>query len=176
MILLYTILLKLLGVFMQIFIPLVFIAALVGIDQLLKFWVLQSLAPIGVYPVIKGVFQFRYLENQGMAFGMMQEQWWLLIGGTAIVLATGLTVIFLRKVHSKWLLATLTLAVAGGIGNLIDRIFRGFVVDYLDICAINFAVFNFADVCVSAAMVMFLIWLLFFHSEDEKKQGTGKKK
>ena len=60
-----------LGVFMQILIPLVSIAALVGIDQLFKYWVLESLAPIGVYPVIEGIFQFRYLENQGMAFGMM---------------------------------------------------------------------------------------------------------
>ncbi len=165
-----------LGVFMQILIPLVSIAALVGIDQLFKYWVLESLAPIGVYPVIEGIFQFRYLENQGMAFGMMQEQWWLLIGGTAIVLAAGIAVIVLRKIHSKWLLAAVTLAVAGGLGNLIDRIFRGFVVDYLDICAINFAVFNFADVCVSAAMVMFIIWLLFFHTGDENKHRAGKAK
>ena len=152
---------------MQILIPLISIAAIVGIDQVLKYWVLQSLAPIGVYPLLKGIFQFRYLENRGMAFGMMQEQWWLLIGGTAIVLIVGLAVILMKKVHSKWLLAALSLAIGGGLGNLIDRVFRGFVVDYLDFCAINFAVFNFADVCVTAAMVMFIIWLLFFHTEHK---------
>ena len=156
---------------MQILIPLLSIIAIVGIDQLLKYWVIESLAPIGVFPLLKGIFQLRYLENRGMAFGMMQEQWWLLIGGTALILIVGLVLIFLQKIHSKWLLAAITLAIGGGLGNLIDRIFRGYVVDYLDFCAIHFPVFNFADICVSASMVMLIIWLLFFHTEPEKKQG-----
>ncbi len=153
---------------MQILIPMVSIAMIVGMDQLFKYWVLQVLEPIQVYPLIEGVFQFRYLENRGMAFGLMEEQWWLLIGGTAVILIAGLVVIFMKKIHSKWLLAALSLAIGGGIGNLIDRIFRGYVVDYLDFCAINFAVFNFADMCVSAAMIMFIIWLLFFHTEPKQ--------
>lgn len=174
MILLYPEKSDFMGVFMQILIPLISILVLTGIDQLLKYWAIQSLAPIGTYPIIQGIFQLRYLENQGMAFGMMEEQWWLLIGGTAVILIAGLVIIFLRKIHSKWLLTALTLAIGGGIGNLIDRIFRGYVVDYFDFCAINFAVFNFADVCISTAMVMFIIWLLFFHSDHETQVGKTK--
>ena len=64
------------------------------------------------------------------------------------------------------------LFLGGGIGNLIDRIFRHFVVDYLDFCLIHFAVFNFADCCVVIATALVMIYILFF---KKKKKNHSKK-
>lgn len=144
-------------------------AALVVVDQLLKVWALHSLQPIGTYPIIEDIFHFTYVENRGAAFGMMAGQQWLLIWVTAAVL---LLIVFLMiggKVREKFPLFTLAVILGGGVGNLIDRVYRGYVVDYIHLKVINFAVFNFADICVTCGTAVLVLWILF-GMKDEKSR------
>ncbi|MDD6033824.1 MAG: signal peptidase II [Oscillospiraceae bacterium] len=147
-------------------------AVLVGVDQLLKLWALRSLRPIGTYPIIQNILHLTYVENRGAAFGMMEGQKWLLIWVTALVLLLLIFVILGGKVRGNFPMFTLAVILGGGVGNLIDRIYRGFVVDYIHLKVINFAVFNFADICVTLGTAALICWLLFGRSREE---ADGKK-
>ena len=95
-----------------------------------------------------------------------------MIGVTSVLILVCLAALIRYWKESKWLTVCLILMISGGIGNLIDRIFRhGHVVDYLDFQLFDFAIFNFADCCVVVGIVMFLIDMLFL----EKKRSTAKK-
>ena len=109
---------------------------------------------------------------QGAVFGSFSGQRYLLIGVTSVLILVCLAALIRYWKESKWLTVCLILMISGGIGNLIDRIFRhGHVVDYLDFQLFDFAIFNFADCCVVVGIVMFLIDMLFL----EKKRSTAKK-
>lgn len=142
---------------------------LVVIDQLLKIWALHSLRPIGTYPIIEEILHLTYVENRGAAFGMMSGQQWLLIWVTAAVLLLIVLMMITGKVKDLFPLFTLSVILGGGVGNLIDRVYRGFVVDYIHLKVINFAVFNFADICVTCGTVVLMVWILFF-MKDEKAE------
>lgn len=144
-------------------------AALVVVDQLLKVWALHSLQPIGTYPIIEDIFHFTYVENRGAAFGMMAGQQWLLIWVTAAVLLLIVFLMISGKVREKFPLFTLAVILGGGVGNLIDRVYRGYVVDYIHLKVINFAVFNFADICVTCGTAILVLWILF-GMKDEKSR------
>ncbi len=150
---------------------LLYALGLVVIDQIIKVLTIKFLAPISTFPIIKDVLHLTYVENRGAAFGIFQNQKWFLIGITGIFLAVLLILLIKKKFSSsKMLVFTIASIIAGGVGNLIDRIFRGFVVDYIDFRIINFAVFNFADCCVVVA-TFFLFFFLLFMSESKTKIG-----
>lgn len=144
-------------------------AGLVVIDQLLKLWVLRDLQPIGTYPIIQDIFHFTYVENRGAAFGMMAGQKWLLVWVTALCLLLIVLLMITGKVKGLFPLFTLAVILGGGVGNLIDRVYRGFVVDYIHLKVINFAVFNFADICVTCGTLVLVVWIMFF-MKDEKTE------
>lgn len=144
-------------------------AGLVVIDQLLKLWVLRDLQPIGTYPIIQDIFHFTYVENRGAAFGMMAGQKWLLVWVTALCLLLIVLMMITGKVKGLFPLFTLAVILGGGVGNLIDRVYRGFVVDYIHLKVINFAVFNFADICVTCGTLVLVVWIMFF-MKDEKTE------
>ena len=146
-------------------------AFLVAVDQLLKVWALQTLAGGPSILVIPGLLQFTYVENRGAAFGIFQGKTQLLSIVTGIVLAGIIVALVMGKFKHKLVLWSMGLIIAGGVGNLIDRVFRTFVVDYLDISPLfNFPVFNFADCCVVIGTGLLLVYLLFF----EEKKTLGK--
>lgn len=134
----------------------IIIFLLVIVDQLLKIIMQSWLMYESSHVVIDGLFQFSYVENRGMAFGMMQNMRWLFIVLTVIVTVYLIYLLLFKKVSSKWAIAGIVLIIAGGIGNMIDRVFRGYVIDYIEPTFINFAVFNFADmlVCVGAGIII----------------------
>ncbi len=144
--------------------PLIVIAAvalLVGIDQLIKLWASQTLAAVGNISVIEGVFEFSYVENRGAAFGILQDQRWIFIVLTIAVVIAAIWLLFSGRAKS-WLVRTpIILALAGGVGNLIDRIWHGYVVDMFYFKLIDFAVFNFADVCVVVGCIWLILSILF---------------
>ena len=153
-------------------ISLVSAAALVGIDQLIKYWASTQLVNVPTIPIIKDVFHLTYAENTGAAFSSFAGQKWLLVGVTSIMLVIILVFMIKRVITSPLAIVAETLILGGGIGNLIDRVFLGYVVDYLDFRLINFAIFNFADSCVVVGTILFMIYLLFFDKtlfRDEKK-------
>ena len=152
------------------FIALFFSAVLVFADQLIKLWALAVLAPVERIEVIPNLFYLTYIENRGAAFGILQGRTGFLSVVVALVLIAAITSLLSGKITSKFLTWSFSLVIAGGFGNLIDRIVRGFVVDYLDFSALfGFPVFNFADCCVVAGTFMILIYMLIL---DRSKQAA----
>ena len=146
--------------------------AFVVLDQFFKILAMDKLEPIGSLPIIPDIFHFTYIENRGAAFGMMEGKKWVLIGLTAAVLLVAVLLVLAGKLESNnHLLFSVCTIIGGGVGNLIDRIYRGFVVDYIHLKVINFAVFNFADICVTLGTV----WLLLYLILDMKKEASGEK-
>ena len=152
-----------------LFLSLAAAALLVGVDQLLKWWAAQSLQA-GPLALIPGVFSFTYHENYGAAFGILQERRIFLVLFTLLVLGALCWVLVKGKVTDKVLIAALTLIVAGGVGNLIDRIVRGYVVDFLYFELINFPIFNFADCCVCVGTGLVVLYLLVLEPRKKKQE------
>lgn len=144
-------------------------AIIVFIDQIFKILALNNLKYIDSLPIIPDIFHFTYVENRGAAFGMLEGKKWILIGVTAIVILFAIVLVLAGKLdEDNHLLFSICVIIGGGVGNLIDRIYRNFVVDYIHLKVINFAVFNFADICVTLGTLWLLIYLLF----DMKKGDT----
>ena len=138
------------------------IAAVVIIDQLTKMWVSSSLGS-DVLRVIPGLFNFRYIENRGMAFGLFQNGTLILSITSAIFAAVMIFIIYrYKKKTTRPFNIFLALIAGGAIGNLIDRVFAGFVVDFIEFAFVDFAVFNFADICVTIGGIMLIVYLCFF--------------
>ncbi|MCI8649218.1 MAG: signal peptidase II [Anaerotruncus sp.] len=147
-------------------------AVLVGVDQWLKIWALEHLAGQASVPLVPHLLQLTYVENRGAAFGVFQGKVEILSILTGAVLVAILIALLLGKFRHNLLLISVGLILAGGFGNLIDRLFRGFVVDYLDISPLfSFPVFNFADCCVVIGTFLMLIYLLFL--EGKVKEPTN---
>lgn len=145
---------------MTLTIVLVVSALIAVIDQLIKYFVLQYLAPVGSVTVADNLLYFTYVENRGAAFGIFQDQVWLFSVLTFIMIAVFIFFIAAKKIEGKLFLMSAMLIIGGGIGNLIDRIFRGFVVDYISVSFFP-PVCNFADYCITVGAVLFVISLFF---------------
>lgn len=151
---------------------LVCVAALVGIDQAIKLWATQYLAPVEAITVIPHVVELRFVLNQGMAFSLLSgKQLFLIIATSAALLAVAYG-LFFRSRGKRLQQAALVLVLGGGIGNLIDRVLNGEVVDYINLLFMRFAVFNFADicVCVGVALWVLVIFLDELHADDAAKE------
>ena len=144
------------------------VAALVGIDQLIKLWATVTLQPMGVMPLIPNVVELRFVLNQGMAFSLLSGKQLFLILATSAALLLVAYVLFFRSRGKYLQQAALILVLGGGIGNLIDRVLNGQVVDYINLLFMRFAVFNFADicVCVGVALWVLVIFLDEVHADD----------
>ncbi len=148
------------------------IALFVAIDQIIKLLVLEHLKPIGSLPLIDDIVQLNYAENTGAAFGSFSAHTDILSLFTFVVILIGFLYLFIKKRKVDVEYVCISLILAGGIGNLIDRIFRGYVVDYIEPLFINFAIFNFADILVTCSSVVLVIWLLYeiYREGKEKEQ------
>ena len=154
-------------------ITLIIIAALIAADQVIKLVVLEHLAPVGSITLIEKFLSLTYVENTGAAFGSFSAHTTLVSVFTALVLIVGLIYLLSGKVNSKIAYACLTVIIAGGISNLLDRIFRGFVVDYIEPLFVNFAVFNFADILVTCGAGVLIFYLIYdmIKGSDSKNRG-----
>ncbi len=144
------------------------------LDQLTKWLAVKFLLPLGrSVPLIEGVLQLTYVENTGAAFGMLKEHRWVFIVISTIAIIGITAYLYLGHAPTKFTAVSLAIIISGGIGNMIDRIALGYVVDFIDFCLINFAVFNGADsfVCVGAGLLLLAIIL----TPDEKFKKGGKK-
>ena len=114
------------------------------------------------FPVIDNILNFTYVENTGAAFGMLKNGNVFLIISTVIILAAVIVYLTIKKPKAKAVKIASALIIGGALGNLYDRIFRGFVVDFIDIRFINYPVFNIADCCVVCGAIIFAVWVIFF--------------
>lgn len=111
-------------------------------------------------PVIKGVFNITYVKNTGASFGMMAGARWFFVAVTVILIAAVIYYAVKNKITDKLFLVSASFVVGGGIGNLIDRIATGAVVDFFDFCLINFAIFNVADCFVVVGVILMVIYYI----------------
>lgn len=149
-------------------------AVLAFVDQLLKIGMKNWLESAGEIPLIGEALKLTYLENRGMAFGMMQGQKWLLVWVTAFVLLILIAAIMMGKIRKPATLFTTAVIIGGGVGNLIDRVYRGYVIDYINVSLIDFPIFNFADICVTCGTIILLILLVIEMVEEEKAGKAAK--
>lgn len=137
-------------------------------DQYTKYLAVTNLkdAP---FPIIDGIFELRYLENRGAAFGMLQnQQWFFLVIGFLLLIV--ITILYIRLPHTKRLLPLricMIFITCGAIGNMIDRIRLNYVIDFLYFELIDFPIFNVADIYVSVATFVLVILLLFYYKDEE---------
>lgn len=142
---------------------------LVAADQLTKFLTLIFLKPISTKVLIKGVLSLTYVENYGAAFGMLQNSRWVFITLTIAIISAILAYRIRSGENGKLFNSSSLLLISGGMSNLIDRIFRGYVVDMIQFTFIDYPVFNFADCCVVAGAVLMCIYVLRRDSDEDKE-------
>ena len=153
---------------------LVLIILAVALDQLTKYFAAAYLSKVATYPLIENVLHLTYVENRGAAFGMLAEHRWVFM----IISVVGLTALFVwmavSKPKSKWMRVGLSFVIGGGIGNMIDRLLLGYVIDMIDCRFIDFYVFNVADsfVCVGCAMVIIGLIAEMIAEKREQKNET----
>ncbi len=145
---------------------LVIIALLVGLDQASKWWALNYLQYENSIAVIQDVFHLTYVENRGAAFGMLQNNQGIFVVVAIAASIFGLYYINTKKVNTIGKTGII-LIISGAIGNLIDRVRLGFVVDYFDFRFIWEYVFNIADIFVVVGTIVFCIYILFFEEKDK---------
>ena len=163
---------------MYILISIIMIAVLVAVDQIIKFWAASSLEPVGTMHLLRigkqRIIDLTYVENDGAVFGSFGGKRIILIVVTTILVCVCAYFLYRYKTSSKLMFISLNMIIAGGIGNWIDRVFRnGLVVDYIEIKLFNFAVFNFADICITLGVAFILIYILFIEKRDGKKEEVA---
>lgn len=151
-------------------------------DQYTKSLAVQYLKEQPSIKLIPGVLELYYLENRGMAFGLLQDQYWLFAVMTVLFLIV--IVITFHKIPKTNrfipLFAVLTVLTAGAVGNFYDRFLNHYVVDFIYVSLINFPIFNVADIYVTVSVAAFLLlYLLYYKDEDfaflhkdAKKEGS----
>ncbi len=156
------------------------ILLIVVIDQVIKYFVVSYLAPVGSVTAIPHILDLVYQENNSGAMGIFRnvgfDTRWLLIILTSIVMAVLVIMLIKNADNSKLFSLALVLIVGGGIGNLIDRLFRGgAVVDYLLLSFFPYNC-NFADYCITAGTILLIIYLLFYSDLKSDIKFKDKKK
>ena len=144
---------------------------LVALDQLSKFFVVKYIHLGTIVDFIPNLVSLTYLRNTGAAFSILENQQWLFAVITLVVI--GAVIWYLSK-HIKgsvWLLSALSLIIAGGLGNFIDRISQGFVVDMFQLDFINFAIFNVADSYLTIGVLVLIVMML--KEEDNASKGRN---
>lgn len=139
----------------------ILIISLVLIDQIVKMLVVQFIEPTGGITLINGVLSLTYLENKGAAFGLWNSRW-LLIGVNIVIIFVIIKLLRSKTYDfTKQMKTAYSLILAGGITNLIDRLFRGFVIDYIDINELfYYPVFNLADICIIVGILIVVVTIV----------------
>ena len=151
---------------------------LIVFDQWTKSLAVAYLMDKDPFIIIKNVFQLRYLENRGAAFGMMQGQqtFFLITGVIAVVI---LAYIYFKLPWTKRFVPLRTVALliaSGAVGNMIDRVALGYVVDFFYFELIDFPIFNVADIYVTCATIVLAFLILFYYKDEELDCLFPKKK
>ncbi len=145
------------------------------IDLLSKWLVVKFLKPIDDLPLWNGVFHLNYHENRGAAFGILQNNRWIFLVISSVAIVAMLLYLFSGLSKGRLQNTALSLIIAGGLGNMVDRLSLGYVIDFLYFKLIDFAIFNIADslVCIGAGLLI-LSLILDIIKEGKEKRRQGK--
>lgn len=146
---------------------------LAGGDQLIKIWAIENLKGQPSKEFIAfgdlKILNLTYLENDGAVFGSFSGMRWILVAVTAALMVF-CAYYMIKNKKDILILISMSLIISGGVGNIIDRLFRGGkVVDYLDVQFMDFAIFNFADCCVVVGAILLIIQTFFIELRKNKK-------
>lgn len=166
------------GMGKQLVILLLSVLVLVALDQWTKHLAVLYLKDQEPIVLIKGVFELRYLENRGAAFGMFKNQRIVFLVLTTVIMAVLLYVYGRIPKERRYLpMKVLCIVIlSGAVGNMIDRCLQGYVVDFLYFSLIDFPIFNVADIYVTVSAFVFLAFYVFYYKEEEFEFLSWKKK
>lgn len=159
---------------------LICVAVLVFLDQLSKWLAVILLEGQPSFYLIPGVLRFTYVENRGAAFGMLADNRWVFLVLSTLTIVCLLGFMIYSKPQSRLERAGLALVLAGGIGNMIDRVLLGYVIDFIDFCAFpklwNW-VFNVADSCICIGVGLLIIYIIKlsvseYKAEKNRREGN----
>ena len=170
----------------RVFVPLLFLCGIVGLDQWTKYLTMKHLAGGGEVKFIGNAVVFSYMQNRGMAWGLFQNAQFVLCLLTILAIAV-IVFLYVRtpfKPEYRPIRIAEVMLVGGALGNLVDRIFRfdpaeggtyfhGYVVDMIYVKAINFPVFNVADIFVTCGCVLTMIVVLKQYRDEDAAEKTG---
>lgn len=140
-------------------------------DQLVKRIIVANLSLAQSIPVIQDIFHITYIRNTGAAFSLMDGmQWFLVLFPVLLVVAAVAFLLIKRKSAHPLLLASVAMIAGGGIGNLIDRVAYGYVVDFFDFRI--FPIFNVADIFVCVGCGLMILYVLFFDGKNDGKRDN----
>ena len=151
----------------------ILIALLTALDQFTKYMIQTSFELYESKEVIDGVLSFTYVQNRGMAWGMFQGKIPVFAIFTAVILILAFRVLYnvvdeKRYCFVKYVIIFL---ISGGLGNLIDRLTLGYVVDFIHATIIDFPVFNVADIFIVIGTGLLAIYFIFFDGKKEEKRA-----
>ena len=149
------------------------IAIGIFLDQLTKWLTVKFLSAVETFPIIKNVIHLTYVKNRGAAFGMFKDQRWIFMTTSTVMIVGLLLYLYLGFAENKLYEVSIAMIISGGIGNMIDRLYLKYVIDFIYFKLIDFAVFNGADsfVCVGAGLlVLALVKDIIKEAKEVKKQ------
>ena len=159
---------------MSAVLAIIFAVIIVVADQITKYLVVTNMALGQQLPLIPGIIGLNRIEpNSGAAFGMFAGQTWFLIAVTGIIMIICVCMLIKKVFDSNLMFWALCLVLSGGVGNMIDRIFRGGnVVDFLEFRFFDFPVFNVADcaVCIGAGLIVIYFFIDFIKDAKNKNR------
>ena len=145
---------------------------IIALDQISKYWVVNNIGLTDSFVVIPKVIDFVYVKNTGAAFSFLSETTYgiIFLSCISVIFCVGVIWFMIKKKpQHKLLTISLALMLSGAIGNVIDRIFRGYVVDFIEPLFIDFAVFNFADCCITVGAFMLIGFEIYELIKERKK-------
>jgi signal peptidase II len=142
---------------------------LIVIDQVVKFLVRANIPLGGHVSFLPHVLELTYVRNTGAAFSILNQQTWLLTVISILVVAAMLAALWKKLLTHPLGMVPAVMVIAGGVGNLIDRVALGYVTDMFNTLFMDFAVFNVADICITVGGVLLVVYVLFFYEKYEKK-------
>lgn len=151
---------------------------LLVIDQYTKYLTIDRLKGNPAYVLIDGVLELQYLENRGSAFGILQNQKAFILFIGVIFMAVIVYVLMKLPAQKKFYAVHVLLAaiIAGGVGNMIDRVRYDYVVDFISFVLINYPIFNFADICIVLGTIGLFVEFVFVLKEEDFAFLNFKKK
>ena len=150
------------------------LAACVAGDQLLKYWVVQHLEIGQSAAFLPGLVRLTRLHNTGAAWGSFSGRTALLTAVTVVLLLAVVWLVVKKIVRHPLGLCAAMLVLGGGIGNMIDRVFRGYVVDMFDLEFMDYPIFNLADIFVVVGVILGAVYYLWFYDKYDKREKEPK--
>lgn len=149
----------------------ILIAVLVALDQAVKYLVRTQIPLYGSVPFLPHLVELTYVQNTGAAFSLFSQHTWLLAAVSALAVIFLTAILIKGVVRHPFGRLSIAVVLAGAIGNLIDRVWLGYVVDMFRLLFMDFAIFNVADICVVCGGIAAAVYFIFFYEKWEKKTG-----